>query len=129
LNLLIDTHILLWSLNEPERLSAVCREALESPQNQVWVSSISVWELTIKAKIGKIRFPEGLFDAIEAQGMQPLPFTIAHAAEVAILPLHHHDPFDRALLAQASKEKLRFVTADKVIRQYAKHVNLLNVDS
>jgi len=125
LNLLIDTHILVWSLSDPGRLAPICREALESPRNQIWVSSISVWEIFVKAKIGKLRVPQGLVEAIVSQGMQCLPFTAEHATEVAKLPLHHHDPFDRALLAQASKEKLRFVTTDGALRQYAKHVDLL----
>jgi len=125
LNLLIDTHILIWSLNAPERMPQTCREALESPRNQIWVSSISIWEILIKAKIGKLRVPKGFIEATASQGMQSLPFTVEHAAEVANLPLHHHDPFDRALLAQASKEKLRFLTADGALRQYAKHVDLI----
>ena len=127
MNLLIDTHILLWSLNEPERLSDACREALESPENQVWVSAISVWEIWIKAQIGKLRSPQGLAEAIAAQGMQSLPFTMAHADEVSTLPMHHRDPFDRALLAQAAKENLRFVTADTFLAKYADRVDFLHI--
>lgn len=125
LNLLVDTHILLWTLNEPSRLSQACREALEMSDNQVWVSSISLWEIWTKEKLGKLKVPPGIVPAIASQQMQILKFSAEHAFAAANLPLHHRDPFDRALLAQASVEKLRFVTADKALRLYEPKISLL----
>jgi len=127
LNLLLDTHILMWSLTHVSRLPAACREALVSPENEVWVSSISVWEIRIKAKLGKADAHEGLRSAIISQDMKVLPFTLDHADAVSHIPLYHRDPFDRALLAQAMTEKLRFVTADREIQRYAGLVDLMMV--
>lgn len=126
--LLLDTHTLLWSLNDPNRLPKPCREAIEPPNNQIWVSSISVWEICIKAKTGRLRSPDDLAWAISSQGMEHLPFTVAHAIAIVELPFYHRDPFDRALIAQASNERLRLVTADKALIGYAKHIEILFVD-
>jgi len=128
LNLRLDTHVVLWSLDESDRLTPELRRMLEDPENAIWVSSISIWEIFIKAKIGKIRIPEGLSEAIGHQDMMPLPFTAAHAKQASFLPMHHKDPFDRALLGQAVEEKLIFITADTTLRQYVANVQLLLVD-
>lgn len=125
MNLLVDTHILLWSLGEPEKLPSHCRLALTDPENQVWVSAVSVWEIVIKAQRGKLQAPDDWVSGIKAQDFQLLPFEAEHALAVSGLPLHHHDPFDRALLAQARIEKLRLVTADADIKRYRNVIDLL----
>jgi PIN domain nuclease of toxin-antitoxin system len=127
LNLLLDTQIVVWSLNEPERLSKTAQEALISPSNQIWVSAISIWEMVIKTQIGKLRMPENVIRGIEKQRFGLLSFTAEHGLQVTNLPLHHSDPFDRALLAQAATEDLKLVTADDGLGKYAGVVKLLSV--
>lgn len=126
MNLLLDTHILLWSLSEPGRLSSGHKQALVSPENQVWVSSISVWEISIKTQIGKLKVPDEFLDSINEQGFRQLPFSFEHGLEVQKLPLLHRDPFDRGLMAQAKADNLTLVTADPQIRQYANFLNILS---
>ncbi len=118
MRLLLDTHIFLWTVTANRRLKSSSRELL-SRADAVYVSAASIWEIAIKAKLGKI---EGeateLARAIDGSGFQELPVTAQHAAAVAKLPLHHTDPFDRLLLAQAFLEPLRFVTADGTLAAY-----------
>ena len=125
LNLLVDTHILLWSLAEPEKLTQPCRVALTDPENQIWVSAVSVWEIVIKAQRGKLQIPNDWAAGIKAQDFQVLSFEARHALAVSGLPLHHQDPFDRALLAQARSENLRLVTADADMKRYRSEIDLL----
>ena len=115
MRLLLDTHILLWAANEPERLSAATRALVENPNNDVVFSAISIWEIAIKTGRGRDDFRlhagffrRGLFD----NGYTELPMTGAHAAALAGLPAIHKDPFDRMLVAQATVEGLTLVTSD-----------------
>ena len=124
MNLLVDTHILLWSLGQPQKLPVHCRIALSDPGNQVWVSAVSVWEIVIKAQRGKLQVPKDWAVGIKEQDFQILPFEAQHALAVSSLPLHHQDPFDRALLAQAGSEKLRLVTADVDMKRYRDEIDL-----
>ena len=125
MRLLLDTHIFIWSVTASRRLSASARNYLASA-HAVYVSAASIWEIAIKARLGKIEGDVQAFaDAIEPSGFLPLPVTPAHAAAVARLPLHHSDPFDRLLLAQAFGEPLRLVTADQALMAYGGGVELL----
>jgi len=120
--LLVDTHVLLWAVAEPERLPAAYRERLESPENEVLFSAASVWELAIKLQIGRLMLPvapEVIAGAAVRMGFDELPVTAAHAAGVSRLPLHHRDPFDRLLIAQAIHEPARFLTADRTLTRYS----------
>ena len=122
MRLLVDTHVLLWAIAEPERLPASFRERLESPDNDVLFSAASIWELAIKLQIGRLKLPiapDELAAAAAGMGFDELPVTAAHAAGVHRLPLHHRDPFDRLLVAQAIHEPARFLTADQALTRYS----------
>jgi PIN domain nuclease of toxin-antitoxin system len=107
------------------QLTVKARAYLTAAQ-AVYVSAASIWEITIKSRLGKIEGdPGALAASIEASGFQELAVSAAHAAEVAKLPLHHSDPFDRLLLAQAFAEPLRFVTADRMLAAYGGAVEVL----
>lgn len=122
MRLLVDTHVLLWAAAEPGRLPATFREWIESPENEVYFSAASIWELAIKLQIQRISLtvtPAEIASAATRMGFDELAVTAAHAARVRQLPLHHRDPFDRMLIAQAMHEPTRLLTADRVLGQYS----------
>jgi PIN domain nuclease of toxin-antitoxin system len=120
---LIDTHILLWALTDPGRLSVSSRGRLE--QSEVYVSAASIWELAIKSALGRIACDPGqVADAIEPVGFRHLPVTAHHAGQVARLAPLHRDPFDRMLVAQAVCESLPLLTRDEALRPYGDFVML-----
>ena len=116
--LLLDTHVLLWSLTEPQKLSRRTRDALEDAQNEVFASSVSVWEIAVKRALGKLKAPDNLEASIKEQDFIPLNLTFLHAEQAGALPPHHGDPFDRMLIAQAQVEGLILVTRDARILRY-----------
>jgi len=121
MKLLLDTHAFIWWDSDPARLSAPALAALREPANEVWLSVASVWEMVIKAQLGKLTLRLPLADIVmqqQANGLQILPATLAHALAVAGLPAVHKDPFDRILIAQANVEGAELVSADQVVRQY-----------
>jgi PIN domain nuclease of toxin-antitoxin system len=125
MRLLIDTHIFIWSVTANRQLRANTR-ALLAEAEAVYVSSASIWEIAIKSRLGKIEGDaDALARAIEDSGFQELAITARHAAAVAKLPLHHADPFDRLLLAQAFTEPLRFITADGALAAYGGPVEVV----
>jgi PIN domain nuclease of toxin-antitoxin system len=126
LNLLLDTHILLWSLSEPAKLSPIQKAAIEAPSNVVWVSSLTIWEINIKAQVGKLTIPTTLRESMLRLGVKSLPFSLDHAQAISTLPLIHHDPFDRGLIAQAKVEHFHLVTQDKAVLLYGQVVELLH---
>jgi PIN domain nuclease of toxin-antitoxin system len=116
--LLLDTHALLWALGEPSRLERSARAAVEDGGNDVWVSAASIWEISIKRALGKLTLTAELEDAIAAAAFTPLPIALAHADRAGALPLHHRDPFDRMLVAQAMLESMTIVTRDPRFEPY-----------
>ena len=118
MRLLLDTHVLLWSLTEPRKLSGRTRKALEDAGNEVFVSAVSGWEISVKRKLGKLQAPDDLEAGITRYGFLPLNLTFPHAEHAGALPLHHGDPFDRMLVAQAQLEGLVLVTNDARIPLY-----------
>jgi PIN domain nuclease of toxin-antitoxin system len=125
MRLLLDTHVFLWAVTANRRLKSSAREFL-SRADAVYVSAASLWEIAIKTRLGKIEADAAfLVDAIDSSGFHELAVSAHHAAAVANLPLHHSDPFDRLLLAQAFSEPLRFVTADAVLAAYGGAIELL----
>ena len=116
--LLLDTHVVLWALAEPEKLARPARTALEEAENEVFVSVVSGWEIAIKRALGKLEAPDDLEAAITMQGFEPLLVTFHHATQAGRLPPHHRDPFDRMLIAQAQAEGLVLVTRDPDIPRY-----------
>lgn len=115
---LLDTHALLWWMAEPQRLDGRAHEAIADPSNEVFVSSISAWEITVKHALGKLQAPDNLEASIKKQGFTPLALTFRHAEQAGALPPHHGDPFDRMLVAQAQIEGLTVVTRDRHISRY-----------
>lgn len=125
MRLLLDTHVFLWAVTANRRLHSSAR-AILSRADAVYVSAASIWEIAIKARLGKIEADAAyLVDAIDGSGFLELPVSARHAAAVAKLPPHHSDPFDRLLLAQAFLEPLRLVTADSVLATYGGAIELL----
>jgi PIN domain nuclease of toxin-antitoxin system len=118
MTLLLDTHVLLWWLDDPKQLSRAARGAIQDGANPVYISAAVAWEITIKKALGKLDAPDNLEDVIEANRFLPLPITIPHALAVHSLPPHHRDPFDRMLIAQALHEGFRLVTRDTEIAKY-----------
>lgn len=122
MRLLVDTHVLLWAAAEPERLPPSFREQLESPESEVLFSAASIWELAIKMQIGRLALavaPEEIARTAAERGFDELPVTAVHAAGVRRLPLHHRDPFDRLLIAQAMHEPARLLTVDRMLAKYS----------
>lgn len=117
MKLLLDTHALLWWLADSPLLSGRARSAIaRSPA--VYVSAATAWEISIQKAYGKLHAPDDLEQALAANGFEALPITVAHALAAGRLPLHHHDPFDRMLVAQAQTESLTLVTRDTSMRKY-----------
>lgn len=128
MRLLLDTHLLLWALVEPERLDTATRAALEDPENEVMFSAASFWEIAIKASLGRPDFafdPRQILQAALETGFVELPVRSSAAIQVAGLPLLHRDPFDRLLIAQAIAEPVRLYTADLLLPPYSELVTLV----
>lgn len=117
MRLLLDTHILLWAMLDDPRLTAGLRDKIAGA-GAIFVSAATVWEVSIKAGLGKLDVPVDLFDRALASGAQPLPITWTHARVVQGLPPHHSDPFDRLLIAQARCEELTLVSVDAKFSRY-----------
>ena len=125
MRLLLDTHILLWALNTPEQLPQSLIAQLESPSIEVYFSAASIWEIAIKSALGKVKFhysAQQIADGAKITGFVEIPILSEHAAGVAQLPLIHHDPFDRLLIAQALAMPARFITADTKLTNYSEMV-------
>jgi PIN domain nuclease of toxin-antitoxin system len=118
MNLLVDTHILLWWLADDAGLPRKVRLLLLDTENLVYVSSATMWEIAIKRSIGKLEIPATYRDDIVNEGFKELSITWEHARRTAELPPIHRDPFDRMLIAQALSEKLVLVTTDETIGKY-----------
>lgn len=121
MKLLLDTHTFIWWDSDPAQLSAPALAAVRDPANEVWLSVASVWEMVIKAQLGKLTLRLPLADIVaqqQANGLRILPVTMAHALGVEGLPAIHKDPFDRVLIAQANVEGAELVSAGPVVRQY-----------
>jgi len=125
MNLLLDTHILLWWLDDNPSLSVEAREAIADPGNLIVLSAAVIWEIRIKQAIGKLKLPPVFYDAIKRQGFEMLAITSDHAYAVGDLPQHHRDPFDRIIIAQAMLENLTILTQDAIFKKYP--VSVLSV--
>lgn len=125
MNLLLDTHLLLWAASEPERLSAKARALLLDPANQLMFSAASLWEVTIKNSLDRPDFKvdsRRLWRMLLVSGYRELPVTSEHTVAVNDLPQLHKDPFDRILVAQARVESLLLLTVDKAVAKYGEGV-------
>lgn len=119
MNLLLDTHVFLWAVDDNPNLTTVAREAIVNGRNIVYVSAATAWEISIKRAMGKLRIPESDYlEELRLHRFTPLSITTEHALAVENLPPIHKDPFDRMLIAQAKIEKLTLVTRDERISKY-----------
>lgn len=118
MNLLLDTHVLLWWLDDSAKLSARHRDLIYELDRRVFVSSVSLAEISIKASLGKLEAPVGVAEAVVQSGFELLAFEASHAEELRELPWHHRDPFDRMLIAQARVERLVLLTVDEHVGRY-----------
>ena len=126
MNVLLDTHAFLWAVTGDRRLSSPARTLIEDGENQVFLSAVSMWEIVLKARAGKLHVEGSVAKVLEEQMRQarisPLAIYPAHVLRVAALPPIHKDPFDRLLIAQAQSENLALVTRDPEIRRYTVQV-------
>jgi PIN domain nuclease of toxin-antitoxin system len=122
LNLLLDTHVALWAITNNPKLSQRARDLITSPKTTVWVSTANIWEIAIKHSLGRGDMPVSGRDAaryFQESGYRLLPIEAEHAVAVEELPMHHQDPFDRILVAQALVEPMRLITHDPLVARYS----------
>jgi PIN domain nuclease of toxin-antitoxin system len=125
MRILLDTHYLIWALDDPDRLPLAAAAALDDIANEVLFSAASIWEIAIKSRLGRDDSdsrPARVVEAARMTGFTPLLVTPDDAIAVAALPLHHRDPFDRLLVAQAMTQPARLLTADPVLARYSELV-------
>jgi PIN domain nuclease of toxin-antitoxin system len=115
---LIDTHVLLWLDQRPERLSEHILGLLRDPRHTIYVSAASLWEIAIKQSVQKLEVPGSFTTMLARYALTELPVTAGYAELTRTLPLHHRDPFDRMLIAQAMAEQLVLITADRRMLNY-----------
>jgi len=118
MRLLLDTHTLLWWLDDSPEIVKAARDSLRSADNVKFVSVVSIWEIRLKAALGKLKLPKNFRAILDQQPVEQLPVLSEHAHAFGELPLHHRDPFDRMLVAQARVENLTMVTRDPRIHEY-----------
>lgn len=122
MRVLIDTHAWIWMRTSPQKLSARTRRMLLDARTEILLSAVTPWEIAIKVAIGKLRLPAPVEEFVTTRSaatrVTPLPITQLHAMESAALPLHHRDPFDRVLIAQARSERVAIVTSDDAFDAY-----------
>lgn len=118
MNLLLDTHALLWWLDDHPSMSKKAKVSISDGMNSVFVSAAVIWEIEIKKALGKLRIPSDFREVLSHQFFEMLPVTVEHAYEVGSLPSFHRDPFDRMVIAQARVEGFTVVTRDTVFRRY-----------
>lgn len=118
MRILLDSHTLLWWMGDLERLKPSARAAITNPENEVFASAVSIWEIGLKRSKKKLRIPENFAEFLPENGILILPFSGAHAQASISLPKIHGDPFDRALIAQCQLESLTFATRDSVMKDY-----------
>jgi PIN domain nuclease of toxin-antitoxin system len=118
MKLLLDTHILIWWLSKASRLSQTEIDLITDSDNFIFVSAATAWEIAVKKMIGKLEAPDDLPAALAVNNFLELPITIEHSQKLYQLPLHHNDPFDRIMVAQAISEDLTFMTRDAKIALY-----------
>jgi PIN domain nuclease of toxin-antitoxin system len=121
MNVLLDTHAVIWWFNEPEKLSKRANSTITNQANTVSVSAASAWEMAIKASLGKLQtvsFVLDLSNLLQQENFFEQPVTVDHAVRGGLLPLHHRDPFDRLLVAQAQSLNIPIISADTILDAY-----------
>jgi len=125
MRLLLDTPLLLWWLTDNRSLSADARRYVGDPENAVFVSAVSLWEIRLKQNLGKVEVPSDFEQQLANEPFESLPLLASHTREVGLLPRYHRDPFDRMLIAQARAASLRFLTFNKIATAYGDVVLLV----
>lgn len=118
MNLLLDTHVLLWWLDDYPTLSKKAKDEIANGKNLVFISAVVIWEIRIKQSLGKLKVPNNFRKVLDSQPFEQLDITVEHAHAVGDLPAHHRDPFDRMLVAQTKVEHLTLVTRDIHLEKY-----------
>ena len=118
MSLLLDTHVLLWWLDDHPTLSKKVKAAIADGKNLVFISAVVIWEIRIKQALGKLEIPHNFRKVLDYQSFIMLDITVEHAHAVGDLPAHHRDPFDRMLVAQTKIEHLTLVTRDIRLKKY-----------
>ena len=123
MRILLDTHVLIGLAHAPDRISEAAREKIAAPVSTLYISPVSIWEMTIKVRLGKLDLGTDVVSFARTAYLElaalDLALALDHFGHLSELPLHHHDPFDRLLLAQARSERLDLATADGVFDAYA----------
>ena len=122
MRVLLDTHMFLWAIGEPDRLSSGVQEMIKDERNEVLLSIVSAWEIAVKSSLGKLDVPRPAITFVQRQVSDHrigiLPLRLPHLSALEKLPWHHRDPFDRMLVAQCLEEGASLVTVDKQLRRY-----------
>lgn len=122
MNLLLDTHVLIWLVEGSDNLSQSAKQAIEDDRNRLYLSMASLWEMTIKISLGKLQLGISLDRVVESyllpSSIEILPIDLKHLLVLRDLPLHHRDPFDRILISQAQAEELTLVSGDRLFGDY-----------
>jgi PIN domain nuclease of toxin-antitoxin system len=125
LRILLDTHLLLWWMANSPSLSKVARELISEPGNTVFVSVVSLWEIWLKQSLEKHEIAADFEEKLSEEDFEILPLTARQTRQVALLPWHHPDPFDRMLVVQAQVENLILLTADDALKAYGRQIRLV----
>ena len=125
MRLLLDTHLVLWWLENSKALGAMARSLIADPGNTIFVSAVTHWEVRLKQSLGKLKLTGDFKAVMAAEAFENLPLSAAHTALIEHLPWHHRDPFSRMLVAQAKAENLILLTADNRLAAYGAWVKLV----
>jgi len=127
MKLLLDTHALLWFIGNDPQLSATARENIENPAHEKFVSAASLWEIAVKLSLEKLKLPRPFAEVfprqLEVNGFELLPISCVQLNQLAALPFHHRDPFDRLLIAQALADGMTIVTRDPAFSRYSTKIS------
>jgi len=122
MKVLLDTHTFLWWITDDPKLSLRVRGIISDGENEIFISAATGWEIAIKAQIGRLKLPDEprlfILEQLKINGMKSLPIEMRHALHISTLPIHHQDPFDRILIAQAQMEELPVLSADPQFWKY-----------
>ncbi len=115
---LLDTHVILWWLDDPQKIAAKARNIIADKNNRIFVSSVSIWEIAIKSELNKLNIPMNLLNILHTEKFQILQLSAEESLSILNLPKIHNDPFDRLLIAQAKFKDLILITKDQIIPKY-----------
>jgi PIN domain nuclease of toxin-antitoxin system len=115
---LLDTHVILWWLDDPHKIASKARSIIADKNNEIFVSSVSIWEMAIKSDLNKLKIPVNILTILQAEKFQTLKLSSEESLSLLDLPKIHSDPFDRMLIAQTKFNDLILITKDQIITKY-----------